>query len=59
MQYAKTLFIIINIVRISIRLKGSLNKTVIRSAIMYGSECLAVDRKIEQRMSEAEMRMLR
>jgi len=31
----------------------------VTSAMMYVSECWAVDRNIEQRMSVAEMRMLR
>jgi len=45
--------------RISIRLKGKFYKTVVRSAMMYVSECWAVDRNIEQRTSIAEMGMLR
>ena len=40
--------------RIPIRLKGKFYKAVVRPAMMYGTECWAVDRKIEQRMSVAE-----
>ena len=45
--------------RIPIRLKGKFYKAMVRLAMMYGTECWAVGRKIEQRMSVAEMRMLR
>jgi len=59
-QSFKTLFIIINKVRISIRLKSSLFKRIIiRPTIIYKSKCWAVERKIEQKMNEAEIRILR
>ncbi|XP_050532668.1 uncharacterized protein LOC126900777 [Daktulosphaira vitifoliae] len=45
--------------RIPMRLKGKFYKTVMRLAMMYGSECWTVDNKVEQRMSVVEMRMLR
>ena len=45
--------------RMPIRLKGKFYKTVVRPAMLYGSECWAVDKKTEQRLSVAEMRMLR
>ena len=45
--------------RIPIRLKGTFYKAVVRPAMMYGTECWAVDRNIEQRMGVAEMIMLR
>jgi len=38
------------------RLKGKFYKCL---AMLYGVECWAVDKKIERRMSIAEMRMLR
>ncbi|XP_050444261.1 uncharacterized protein LOC126847894 [Adelges cooleyi] len=40
-----------------ITLKGKFS--VVRPAMLYGSECWAVDKKAEQRMSVAETRMLR
>jgi len=44
------------------RLKDMFYNNVVRPAVFYGSKCWAVDKKIEQRMSEmsvAEMRMFR
>ncbi|XP_050541046.1 uncharacterized protein LOC126905416 [Daktulosphaira vitifoliae] len=41
------------------RLKGKFYKTVVRPAMMYGSECWEVDKKVEQRMIAAKMRILR
>lgn len=41
-------------------LKGKSYKRVVRPTMMYGSECWTVDKKIEQKMSIAEMlKMLR
>jgi len=40
-------------------LRGKFYKSVVRPTMFYGSECWTVDEKIEQRMSVAEMRMLR
>jgi hypothetical protein len=45
--------------RISIRLPRTFYKKILRLTMIYGSECWAVDRDIEQSMSMAEMRMLR
>lgn len=45
--------------RIPIRLKIIFHKTVIRPAMIYGSEYWAVYSNIEQRMSIAEIRMSR
>jgi len=44
--------------RIPQRLKGKFYRSVVRPTILYGLECRAVGRKIEYRMSVAEMRML-
>lgn len=41
----------------AIRLKFKLYRTVRSSEMVDGSECFAVDREIEQRMSEVEMRI--
>jgi len=46
--------------RIPTRLKGKFYKGVVRPTIVVcGSECWAVDKRIEQRMSVAKMSMLR
>jgi len=43
--------------RIPIRLKVKFYKTVVRPALMYGSECWAIDKTTEREMSVAEMWM--
>jgi len=45
--------------RISIKLNSKFYKTAVRPAMMYRPECWTIDKKIEQRMSVAEMRILR
>jgi len=45
--------------RILMMLKGNLYKRVVRLIMSYGSECWADDNKIGQRMSVADMRMLK
>ena len=40
-------------------LKGKFCKTVIRPAMLYGTECWAVKKKHIHKMSIAEIRMLR
>jgi len=45
--------------RIPMRLNGKFYKSVVRLAMLYGSECWMVDKKIEQITSVAEMRTLR
>ena len=42
-----------------IKLKKKFYKTVIRSAMLYGSECWAIKRRDISKMSVAEIRMLR
>jgi len=37
--------------RIPMRLNGKFYKSVVRLTMLYGSECWAVDKKMEQRMS--------
>jgi hypothetical protein len=41
------------------RLKGKFYKSIVRPTMLYGSECWAVDRTIEQTMSVAKMIILR
>ena len=45
--------------RISLRVKGEVYKTVVRPAMMYGSETWAVKKAQEKKLDVAEMRMLR
>jgi hypothetical protein len=45
--------------KMPLRLKGKIYRTVVRPALMYGSECWAPARKHEQTMHTTEMRMLR
>ena len=42
-----------------LRLKGKIYKTIISHAMMYDSKCWAVKRQDTQKLSVAEMRMLR
>lgn len=41
------------------RLIGKFYTTVVRPAMIYGSKCSTIDRKIEHRMSVEEMKILR
>lgn len=41
------------------RLKGEFHRTVIRPTMLYGSEYWAIKKQYIQKMSVAEMRMLR
>ena len=45
--------------RLSSRLKGMIFKTVVRPAITYGTETLAIKKSHNRRMDIAEMKMLR
>ena len=45
--------------RIPMKLKGKFYRTAIRPAMLYGSECWAIKKQHVQKMSVAEMRMLR
>ncbi|XP_061651845.1 uncharacterized protein LOC133488234, partial [Phyllopteryx taeniolatus] len=45
--------------RVSARMKGKVYKTVVRPAMMYGLETVALKRKQEAEMEVAEMKMLR
>ena len=45
--------------RISLRVKGKVYKPVVRPAMMYGAETLAVKKAQEKKLDVAEMRMLR
>ena len=43
----------------SVLLKGKFYQTTIRPALLYGTECWAIKRRHAQKMSVAEMRILR
>ena len=45
--------------KMPLRLKGKIYRTVVRPALMYGSECWAPTRKHEQMIHTTEIRMLR
>ena len=45
--------------RISAKMKGKMYKTVVRPAMLYGLEAVALTRKQEAELEVAEMRMLR
>ena len=45
--------------RISLRVKGKVYKTVVRPAMMYGTETWAVKKTQEKKLDVTEMRMLR
>ena len=45
--------------RIRLKVKGKVYKTVVRPAMMYGAETLAVKEAQEKKLDVAEMRMLR
>lgn len=45
--------------RIHIKLKGKIYRTIVRLAMMYGSECKAVNKQRTQKMGKAKMRMSR
>lgn len=43
---------------VSLKLKGKFYKLVIRSSLLYGSECLSIKKKHERKMEVVETRML-
>ena len=45
--------------RVPLKLKGKYYSTVVRPAVTYSSECWALKRSLEQKLSVAEMKMLR
>jgi Reverse transcriptase (RNA-dependent DNA polymerase). len=45
--------------RVPVKLKGKFYKTAVRPALLYGTECWATKKQHVQKMSVAEMRMLR
>ena len=45
--------------KVPVKLKSKLYKTVVRSAMVYGSECWALRKQEEQRLHTTEMKMLR
>jgi len=42
-----------------LKMKGTMYKTYVRSALSYGTECWAIKVKDVRRMKSTEMRMLR
>ena len=45
--------------KMPVKLKDKVFKTIIRPAMTYGSECWVVEKKDENKLNSAEMRMLR
>ena len=45
--------------KVPVKLKSKLYKTVVRPAMVYGSECWALRKQEEQRLHTTEMKMLR
>ena len=45
--------------KVPIKLKSKLYKTVVRPAMVYGSECWALRKQEEQRLHTTKMKMLR
>ena len=45
--------------KVPLKLKGKFYRTAIRPAMLYGTECWAIKSQQEQKLSVAEMRMLR
>ena len=45
--------------RMPIRLKGEVYRTVVRPAILYGSECWPIKKTQVQRLRDVEMRKIR
>lgn len=41
------------------KLKGKFDKSVVKRTLLNGSECLMIDKKIEQKKSVVEMKMLK
>ena len=45
--------------KVHVKLKSELYKTVVRPAMVYGSECWALRKQEEQRLHTNEMKMLK
>ena len=45
--------------KVPVKLKSKLYKTVVRPAMVYGSECRALRKQVEQRLQTTQMKMLR
>ena len=45
--------------RMNVKIKGKVYRTVVRPALMYGAETLALKKAQEKKLEVAEMRMLR